>query len=218
MCRVMSFSTHRFALASALFLFGCGGSVTPTTDNSQTPGDETSTTDDSTSSGSDTAATDDSTTPVTDDGLPPGDSIAPPGDTSTPPTDGGSGKIACGMTTTCDAATQECCITMAGAKCITKGTMCGGATLACTDSTSCPTGDVCCGTFGGGSAGANCVAAGMCMGRILCSTSAECPAGETCQNSFGGVKTCRKTFGDAGAFDAAGFDGGFPKFDAGAGG
>ena len=97
---------------------------------------------------------------------------------------------------------------MSTSKCVATG-MCKGTgtvPLACTDSTVCAMGEVCCAHFGGGTAGSEC--SKTCMGGTrLCSTDSECRMGEKCQTSmFTGLKTCRMSgggFPDAGGFSDA---------------
>ncbi|MGZ3418303.1 MAG: hypothetical protein ACXVEF_00160 [Polyangiales bacterium] len=210
----------RFLLPSLVLVFavGCGGSVT---DSPAVDEDSGATGDDSSASGDSTTPGDDSTTPGDDAVTPPDDAPATEG--SVPPTDGGSmsGTITCGMTT-CDAKTQQCCVSfsMAGAtsKCVATGTCMGmgSVPLACTDSTVCATGEVCCARLGGGGSGSSCQKTCM-MGTRLCATDAECRMGEKCTLSmFTGLKSCRATGG--GFPDAGGFDVGFPKPDVGGGG
>jgi len=84
---------------------------------------------------------------------------------------------------TCGAG-KECCITQGGSSCIDQGTTCAGAAVACQNSTTCTTGDVCCGTFSVSSltAVAACQAGPCASGAYqLCATSPECSNGETCQ-------------------------------------
>lgn len=126
--------------------------------------------------------------------------------------DVGSGRIACGKTT-CDPASQQCCVTFAGGAvtedCIDKGATCAGGTLDCTDSSSCPSGDVCCGERDPttGALGAKCATSCGAGGVQLCSKDSECPTGERCRPGFGGVMTCRGGGGfDGGGFDTSGFD------------
>jgi hypothetical protein len=104
--------------------------------------------------------------------------------------------IACGMTT-CDALTEVCCVTFSGMAinetCTAPSGCMGGATLACTSASDCPTNEVCCGQLMGMSIDSTC--APSCMGGFanpqLCATSAECPMGQTCQPALFGLKTCR---------------------------
>lgn len=194
------------SLATWMFL-GCGGSVEPEVTSD---GEDSATSSDGGGSIDGGGSSDGSVTPPGEDG-----SVTPPledgGVSPPPPADGstGPGGIACGMST-CNAATQDCCAGTGGAKCVTKGTCTGGATLSCTDPSVCATGEVCCasggGGGGGGGAGAKC--SKTCTGAVLCSTNADCKAPQTCQPAFGGVKTCRN------AGPGGGMDGGFGGFDA----
>lgn len=214
------FANMRFLFPSLVLVFavGCGGSVTeaPVADeDTGTAGDDTGTTPTDDSS---ITPGDDAITPGEDAISPPSDGTTPPSDGTTPPTDAGPGTpgtISCGMTT-CDAKTQECCVSFSGggmstSKCVASGMCMGGGSvaLACTDSTVCKMGEVCCAHFGGGGSGSDC--SKTCMGGTrLCSTDSECRMGEKCQTSmFTGLKTCRMS---GGGFDAGGF------FDAKAGG
>ncbi|MBI2395639.1 MAG: hypothetical protein HYV09_39100 [Deltaproteobacteria bacterium] len=102
--------------------------------------------------------------------------------------------ITCG-TASCDAATQECCLAIAGGgsmSCTAKGACSGGVTLACTRSADCASGEVCCfRATGGTSAGAKCQA--DCTGRgaiRLCTTDADCATGERCRSTPTGVGGC----------------------------
>ena len=111
---------------------------------------------------------------------------APPDTPTDTPIEGG---ITCGATT-CDGLTQDCCASFTGLSCVPKGKCTGGGTLSCSDSTSCPTGQVCCfGGLGGGGPSAKCAL--VCAGIQLCKTSAECKAPNTCQPVFGGFRVCR---------------------------
>ncbi|MEO6420110.1 MAG: hypothetical protein ABIP39_11910, partial [Polyangiaceae bacterium] len=128
-------------------------------------------------------------------------------DASTPPTP--MTGITCGMTS-CDSATQECCLTvmggggpMAGGTCTAKGACMGGLALTCSSSASCAMGDVCCVNFTQTGGTATCQPS--CMGGgggggggggiQLCATDAECPMGEACSMGPGGFKACRRTRG-----------------------
>ena len=107
----------------------------------------------------------------------------------TGPVDGG---IRCGPTgAECDPSTEECCATFGGSfSCVTKGT-CGGFPLSCSDSTSCPAGDVCCLELAGPGGGGSASCTPFCPGIQLCATSAECPPGTRCRRLFGGYRSCR---------------------------
>lgn len=121
-------------------------------------------------------------------------------DTSTPAGDGGrsTGSIKCGMET-CNAATQDCCVGLSGAKCVAIGGCGGGSAFLCSDSVSCPSGQVCCAERLGG--GAQCQMG--CMGVVLCATDAECSADQRCVTGLGGVRVCRRMM-------SGGTDGGSP--------
>lgn len=125
-----------------------------------------------------------------DASLPPTDAGPPPVDAATPP-----GPIACGASS-CDSATQTCCIQQGGATCIAKGATCQGGALACSSASSCGAGEVCCASLGGaGGGGAACRTTCGPTGIQLCDSDAECTAPETCQPAVLGLKTCRRTFG-----------------------
>jgi hypothetical protein len=128
-------------------------------------------------------------------------------------------------------APQVCCITGGGggggggdgggggaaATCVAPGACMGGITLTCSGTSSCPSGDVCCGTFANGAITSqcqtSCMGGGGGFGGIqLCNSTADCPAGDTCvqRNGYG---RCRAPM-DGGGFPR---DGGFP-FDGNFGG
>ncbi len=96
--------------------------------------------------------------------------------------DGSTGRIDCGMMT-CDAATEECCVMGVGSGMVTTscipmgGTCMGGGTAACDGPEDCASGDVCCGTGGGGSFSVDCAPSAMCGGFTsfeLCHTAGDC--------------------------------------------
>ncbi|MGZ5967084.1 MAG: hypothetical protein ACXWP4_05410 [Polyangiales bacterium] len=116
--------------------------------------------------------------------------------------------IKCG-TTSCNSATEECCVTgsMSGVSstCEKKGSCMGDLTLSCSDGTACAKGLVCCLTVdmsGGTSTCAkSCMSAGGPGGGsfVLCSSDAECPMGQTCRNSrVPGIKICQPSTGPGG--------------------
>jgi hypothetical protein len=116
---------------------------------------------------------------------------------------------------TCNGATQECCVGFSGAKCVAKGGCGGGSTFTCSDSASCPSGQVCCASRTGMSGGASCKP--TCdMGLVLCATDAECKDGQRCNTGLGGFKYCGRAGGGDGGF--GGWDGGFGGWDGGFGG
>lgn len=109
-------------------------------------------------------------------------------------------SIACGMTT-CNSATDECCVSASGmgvsSSCTKKGACKGAVTLACSDAKACAAGQVCCLTLdmtGGESTCAKSCGGGGPGGggsAILCSADSECPMGQTCRMSrIPGVKIC----------------------------
>jgi hypothetical protein len=93
---------------------------------------------------------DDVVTKVPDSGGHPGD--AAPGDGSGADTEAPSYSVSCGMTTTCEAPAQFCCLSGLPATptcaCESDSTSCGGvadAQIYCTSSAQCAAGQVCCG-------------------------------------------------------------------------
>jgi hypothetical protein len=132
----MTWSESRFNAAAvcAIILVGCGGSVA----NSSAPdggGNRGSDTGTGSSPETGTTGSGDSSTGTSEAGMPSGGP------------DAGPGQTACGQTT-CNAATQVCCVTMAGSSC-TAPNACNGDTLVCSSSESCAAGDVCCATIAG---------------------------------------------------------------------
>jgi hypothetical protein len=109
------------------------------------------------------------------DVLPPLDA-PPPSDGSTP------GIIECG-TTTCNAATQQCCVTWQGASCIAKGAQCQGIVATCDGPEDCNPGQICCGRTWGQNRGLTCTAPNACNnGERVCHLDADCVSGERCCN------------------------------------
>jgi hypothetical protein len=113
--------------------------------------------------------------------------------------DGGSAQdagpdtgLTCGNTS-CDPATQDCCVSSLGARCGARGS-CPGGTLSCTSPTACTTGQVCCATFGAnGALHASCADTCSSDGGFavrLCTSNDHCPEGVACQPSLFGVRTC----------------------------
>lgn len=199
----------------SLLAIGCGGNVSPEEGIGAT--DDSAVSEAGGGDGAIGPSEDGSIVPPGEDGsvVPPdedgGVAPPPPGDASVPPpppvdAGGGTGGIKCG-TATCNSATQDCCTSLSGQKCVTKGTCTGGATLSCTDSSACKSGEVCCASGGAGGGGAKC-AATCTMGVVLCATDADCKAPQKCMNALGGTKTCRNP-------PPGGMDGGFGGFDAG---
>jgi hypothetical protein len=97
--------------------------------------------------------------------------------------------IACGQAT-CDAATQDCCISPQGEACGPKGT-CFGAALSCSSAASCAANEVCCLETQSGEPHASCRP--QCGGRgsaQVCASDAECPIGTTCRSGGFGFNTC----------------------------
>ncbi len=117
-----------------------------------------------------------------------------------PPVDGGT---ACGQTS-CDPATESCCIGQNGGTCVAKNATCQGIAVACQSGKDCSGGQVCCATVSGVSCQTTCDPS---SGRQLCASDAECTAPDTCQN-LGGIKYCGQPFTvpDGGfGFDASAF-------------
>jgi hypothetical protein len=124
-------------------------------------------------------------------------------------TDSGSkgSSISCGMTT-CDSATQECCVSASGmgvsSACTKKGACKGAVTLSCSDGKACAAGQVCClvldMTGGESTCAKSCGGGGGGGGSaILCSADSECPMGQTCRESrIPGVKICAPAGGGPG--------------------
>lgn len=114
--------------------------------------------------------------------------------------------VPCG-TEACYPSTEECCVQMgAGARCTLKG-QCQGVPLTCTGSNTCPTGDVCCFSFGGGQPSASCSASCGGGGRgggsfQLCAAPSDCPNGEPCVQTPFGVQVCLPGRGGGGPTDA----------------
>ena len=106
-----------------------------------------------------------------------------------------SAPIACGDTS-CDGATQQCCASMNGAKCISPGDPCQGITLTCSSSANCDPGEICCASFGNGPDDAQatckkeCGGPGPGGGVQLCASDAECKNGGKCEQGPGGFFTC----------------------------
>jgi len=120
--------------------------------------------------------------------------MRPDGGTMTPP-GGDSGTtvgIMCGGAVC--ATGETCCITrgaggmMIAESCTAPGA-CMGAALACDGPEDCATGQACCGSVIGGSAGAMCTSAAMCTRGRLCHLDGDCSTGDTCC-SFMGLNVC----------------------------
>jgi len=147
-------------------------------------------------SSADGAVVDEGGAVVTEDGA----VVAVDGGSKPPIADAGpaptadAGGIKCG-TATCDSTTQVCCASFSGSSCVAKGS-CTGATLSCSDPSSCAAGQVCCATGGGGGGGARCQT--TCSGATLCSKDADCRSGQLCVAATGGYKICRNPPPDGG--------------------
>jgi hypothetical protein len=132
-------------------------------------------------------------------------------------TDGGisPGQTLCGQTT-CNAATQVCCVTGQGSSC-TAVNACNGNPIVCSAASSCGAGDVCCAMLGGrrdGGMGITTSCKPSCgFGSVeLCSSSADCMNGEQCQPlGMTGYQACVPMRPPP--FDGGRRDGG-PRFDA----
>ena len=89
------------------------------------------------------------------------------------------GRTACG-TTTCDAATQDCCISGSWqGTCAAKGSCTSGA-LSCSSSASCSGGQICCATVATDGRPTAACAAAPCPSFQLCARPAECTGGQPC--------------------------------------
>jgi hypothetical protein len=100
--------------------------------------------------------------------------------------------VMCG-TAVCGAA-EVCCVTrgaggMMISQACTAPTACMGAALGCDGPEDCMTGQACCGSFIGGSAGAMCVASAMCTRGRFCHVTSDCTGADMCC-SFMGVNVC----------------------------
>jgi len=107
----------------------------------------------------------------------------------------GSVGVTCGDTS-CDLASQECCVTQMGpnvsTECVDIG-MCSDNTVSCDGPEDCDPGDDCCATFGGpGMGGGDTSCTDSCMGFVLCNDSGDCPmdAPNCCSNPLGAGNVC----------------------------
>jgi hypothetical protein len=90
------------------------------------------------------------------------------------------GVIDCGNTT-CNVATQDCCVTFSGATCIAKGTQCQGARASCDGPEDCPNaGQICCGISYGPNRGLSCTNGSCNSGERICHLDIDCPSAERC--------------------------------------
>jgi hypothetical protein len=95
----------------------------------------------------------------------------------------------CGRTT-CDPATDLCCIARTGAASCTTAAMCTGQPLTCSGGESCAAGDICCGARQTGGGLKTSCAASCTTGDVqLCSQNADCSSG-TCRPTGLGYGTC----------------------------
>lgn len=86
-------------------------------------------------------------------------------------------RTACG-TTTCDAATQDCCISGSWqGTCAAKGS-CTTGVLSCSGSASCSGGQICCATVATDGRPTAACAAGPCPAYQLCARPSECTGGQ----------------------------------------
>ena len=105
--------------------------------------------------------------------------------------------VQCGMEA-CYPATEDCCFQLGvGERCALKGACAGGVPLTCTGSNTCPTGEACCLSLGGGQPSATCKAScgggggGRGGGGLqLCTSSSDCPSGSQCVPTPFGVQVC----------------------------
>lgn len=106
-------------------------------------------------------------------------------------TEGGSvGPVHCGMAT-CQPP-QVCCVDiMMRSESCTDPNACMGVPVTCSDTASCPMGDVCCGSLVNMMPMVACTPGSCPMGEVeLCQMSSECPMGYRCRPFFGGVRIC----------------------------
>lgn len=119
---------------------------------------------------------------------------------TTSPSTGPSGPIACGSST-CDAATQQCCLTFdsqggASGSCTSSGKCDGDLALSCASGKNCPSGQVCCADLADdNTATATCKATCGDTSRNgdsaqLCTADSECPKGQRCEKVPGGLGIC----------------------------
>jgi hypothetical protein len=110
-----------------------------------------------------------------------------------PPSTPASGPVACGGST-CDARTQDCCLTLGGGRCVPNGACVGPLSLSCESAKNCEGGDVCCIEVGGGSLTAACrpsCGGGRGPHVQVCRSDAECTHGTRCQRTPLGFGFCR---------------------------
>jgi hypothetical protein len=149
----------------------------------------------------------------------PGSPTGPSGPVVTGPAPTKTAPIACGSTS-CDGATQDCCITVGGgggggsstaggpgggapssAVCTPKGKCDGDIALSCSSTASCASGQVCCANLNADAPTAVCQAS--CGGgggggggggvQQLCASDKDCPMGRRCQDTEAGFKFCRRS-------------------------
>ncbi|HEY3352429.1 MAG TPA: hypothetical protein VGQ83_04205 [Polyangia bacterium] len=182
------------ALLLVLGLIGCGGRTPATgfTGDAAVPRDDAG----------NPVVVDDAGQPVLDDAghpipidaAPAADApVVPPADDAAPQpqqdTGATPGVIPCGSTT-CDVATQECCIGPGGGTCIARGAQCQGLPASCDGPEDCAGGTpVCCAQLMGGGRGVQCTAANDCNGQRLCRVDGDCGANARCcaGGTVGGV-------------------------------
>ncbi len=119
-----------------------------------------------------------------DDGAPDGDAGAADAPHDSPAQETGPSGIPC-ATKYCDPKTQVCCVILGSRTCTPIGSCSGGASMGCFDESSCPQGDICCGTIPNATLVSEC-AASCDAGFQLCASAAECPKGNQCVPGPGG--------------------------------
>src|SRR5579859_7367255 len=106
------------------------------------------------------------------------------------------GMIECGGQI-CSAPVEFCCLRFSGSGCVTAGTTCVGAPIACKESGDCIDGQLCCGSTSVTNPSTFCATTCPLGSSQLCRTNAECaPSGTTCEpiacRSFN-LETCGGT-------------------------
>jgi hypothetical protein len=193
-----------FLGVSVALAMGCGGSESSTVGDGGSTGNSGSSGGGSSSgsagssgAGSSSGGDDSSVTSDDDSGLPPvgedGGVAVPPDDGGTQPvgdggrgrmtpppvTDGGADQTVCGMTT-CDSATDICCV--ATRMCVAANATCRGSTLACSGSNSCTAGSVCCEeATGRNTTTSKCETKCPAGAAQLCTTNADCATDYVCR-------------------------------------
>jgi hypothetical protein len=102
---------------------------------------------------------------------------------------GVASRIPCGSTS-CNPATDVCCITQQSIACAAQQT-CTGTSLSCGSAADCPSSDVCCETpASNGTLTAACAAICGANDYQLCAADPECPSGAHCVQGLDGFKVC----------------------------